>query len=186
MAIDPKNLVALEEIQEIVDTHLTALRFFPGGGSVAVARLLAELVDSTEQARQLCRHIVHEYDEWPGPATLGQEYRSLSGVSGIYREAPRLCPPPIQCQACGDWGVVRGVDGKWRGCVCWPDIPARVLTVLNRPPAPRVDPQVRKRRGRPLIPESQAELEAVLIRAAEDHQARLASTAQVPSDGDQS
>lgn len=136
MALNPKNHALLEELAEIIDTHLTALKFFPGGaGSVAVARLVAKLVDSIEEARQLCEAIVQECDEWPGPATLRHRYLNQFHPERIFGRAPEYKPEPIQCTACQDWGRRRDLDGKWVACQCTPDFPPRLLELMNRPAA---------------------------------------------------
>jgi len=146
MPIDRKDVSSLGEIQEIVDTHLTALRFFPAGaGSVAVARLVAELVDSVDQACQLCRAIVEDWDEWPGPASLRGKFLELFRKDQLYGNPPRLKPEPVQCALCQDWGRIRGPGGKWTACQCTPDFPAEVLEALNRPPRPTLTPDQLRR-----------------------------------------
>lgn len=133
MALDANSPMVLEELTEIIDIHLTALRFFPGGaGSLAVARLLAELVNSVDEARQLCRTIVEDYDEWPGPATVRRLYLEQFRKSPIWQPPPR----PIKCVACQDWGCVRGPEGNWQACACFPEFPTEILDLMNRPPAP--------------------------------------------------
>lgn len=134
MALDPNNPQVLEELTEIIDLHLTALKYFPGGaGSLAVARLLAELVDSPEQARQLCCNVVNSYDEWPGPATFRRCYFQEFRKELLYGKLPKYTPHEIQCQACQDWGRVPGPDGKWQACACSPDFPPEILERMNRP-----------------------------------------------------
>jgi hypothetical protein len=174
MPIANTDLVALTHVQELVQTHLAALKFFPkGSGGLAVARLLAALVDSVEQARRLCQAIVEECDEWPGPATLRRRYMELFDFDKLYPPVRKLTPPQIHCQACHDWGRVQAPDGKWVACACTPDFPPGLLELMNRPVA-----VTRRRNGRRILPANQeikpvtqADIDRILTpRAAEPGQ----------------
>jgi len=186
MSIATTDLMALDHIQELVQTHLAALRFFPSGlGRLAVARLIAKLVDSVEEARRLCEAIVEECDTWPGPATVRRRYAELFHFEQLYPPAQKLRAPRIQCQACQDWGRVRGPDGKWTPCSCTPEFPAGILATLNRAVG-----STGRRDGRPILPPvpelkpiTEVDLDRILAaRAAERRGSPTGALAEVKED----
>jgi hypothetical protein len=89
-------------------------------------------VASTDQARQLCRAVVEDWDEWPGPASLRRKYLEMFRRDALYGNPPRLIPVALKCQVCQDWGRVRDSRGVWVPCTCTPDFPLDVLEALNR------------------------------------------------------